>query len=78
MNLDLDLRRIERIFGERFYFVKAVDQTSVKIDYESFRNDHSLKGEFVRLLEGEDLDEKMRASIIETGMRAILGEDIDE
>ena len=78
MNLDLDLRRIERIFGERFYFVKAVDQTSVKIDYESFRNDHSLKGEFVRLLEGEDRDEKMRASIIETGMRAILGEDIDE
>ena len=54
------------------------DKTSVKIDYESYREDRSLKGEFVRLLEGEDLPEEERALIIETGMRAIMGEDIEE
>ena len=48
------------------------------IDYESYREDRSLKGEFVRLLEGEDLPEEERALIIETGMRAIMGEDIEE
>ncbi len=78
MDLDLDLRRIERKFIDRFYYIKVVDHSSIKIDYESFRHDHSLKGEFVRMLEAEDLDENTRALIIETGMKAILGEEIEE
>ena len=78
MDLDLDLGRIRRTFLDRFYYVKVKDKTSVKIDYESYREDRSLKGEFVRLLEGEDLPEEERALIIETGMRAIMGEDIEE
>lgn len=77
MDMDLDLTRIRMHFQDRFYFVKAVDKTTVQIDYESFRNDPSLKGEFVRLMEEEDLPEEERAAIIETGMRAIMGEDIE-
>lgn len=77
MDMDLDLDRIRMHFEDRFYFVKVEDKTTVQIDYESFRNDPSLKGEFVRLMEEEDLPEEERAAIIETGMRAIMGEDID-
>lgn len=78
MEMEPDIDRVVRNFSDRFWFVKAEDATSLRIDYENFRNDRSLKGEFVRLLENEDLPEERRAAVIETGVRAILGEEIEE
>jgi DNA repair exonuclease SbcCD nuclease subunit len=77
-NMDLDIKRAKRTFGDRFYFSKVSDDTSAYIDYESFSNDRSLKGEFVRLLEMQDIDDDEKSEIVETGIRAILGEDILE
>ena len=76
MDFDVDLERITRIFSEEYYFFKVYDETEVKIDYDSFAADRSLKGEFVRLLQGVDMPEEERAMIIETGMKAILGEEL--
>ncbi|MCR4782514.1 MAG: metallophosphoesterase [Lachnospiraceae bacterium] len=76
--MDLDIRRAKRNFNGRFYFSKVSDQTSVFIDYDSFKNDRSLKGEFVRLLQNQELDEEEKSEIVETGIKAILGEDILE
>jgi DNA repair exonuclease SbcCD nuclease subunit len=77
-NMDLDIKRAKRTFENRFYFSKVSDDTSAYIDYESFSNDRSLKGEFVRLLEMQDIDDDEKSEIVETGIRAILGEDILE
>jgi hypothetical protein len=41
-------------------------------------HDRSLKGEFVRLMQKEELSEEERSQIIEIGMKAIMGEDIEE
>ena len=56
--------------------IKAKDEA--EIHYESFVHDRSLKGEFVRLMQKEDLLEEERSQIIEIGMKAIMGEDIEE
>ena len=65
-------------FTDRFYFVKISDETGVYINYNEFKNDRSLKGEFVRLLQEEDIPDDEKSRIVEAGIRAILGEDIIE
>ncbi len=77
MDFDVDCDRIANIFKREFYFFKVYDRTNTRIDYESFAEDRSLKGEFVRLMQQEDMSEDERAMIIETGMKAILGEEVD-
>lgn len=79
MDQYIDTARIRRTFEERFFFFKVYDKTQVKIHYEQFINDKSLKGTFVRLMQAEDsISEERRADIIEIGIRAIMGEEVDE
>lgn len=52
--------------------------TVIHVDYDSFINDRSLKGEFVRLVRDEELSEDEKGKIIDLGIRAILGEEIEE
>lgn len=73
---ELDVDRIVRTFGDDYFFVKCYDRTRTLIDYDGFLYDKSLKGEFVRLVQAQDLDEETKASIIEIGIKAIMGEDI--
>jgi hypothetical protein len=47
------------------------------VDYDSFKDDKSVKGEVVRLVQAQDMDEEEKAKIIELGIRAIMGEDIE-
>ncbi len=74
--VDIDVRRIINEFAERFYFFKVQDKTTVQVDYESFINDKSLKGEFVRLLEKEELEDDRKSTIVELGIKALMGEDL--
>lgn len=77
-DIDIDVNRALTRFTGRFYFVKISDETGVYINYDEFKNDRSLKGEFVRLLQEEDIPDDEKSRIVETGIRAILGEDIIE
>ena len=78
MDTDLDLERIVRSYRERFFYVKVYDRTQMIIDYDSFANDRSLKGEFVRLMQQQDMAEEKRSQIIELGIKAIMGEEVEE
>lgn len=61
-----------------FYFVKAKDQTRIRIDYDRYMLDESLKGEFVRIVRAaEDLSEEDKAQIVQYGIRALAGEEIE-
>ena len=74
---DSTVEAIKNDFSDRFYFVKIYNETSVYINYEDYKNDRSLKGEFVRLVQKENLkNEKDRNEIVEMGIKAILGEDV--
>jgi len=75
--VDIDTYRIKKTFEDSFYLFKIKDNTTVDVDYASFANDKSLKGEFIRLLEKEDLEDEDKSIIVELGIKALKGEHLD-
>ncbi|NTV78203.1 MAG: DNA repair exonuclease, partial [Clostridiales bacterium] len=63
--------------GEGFYFLKISDQTKLKVNIEDFRYDASLKGEFIRLVMEQNYSEQEKKEIIETGLKALAGEELE-
>ena len=73
-----DLNYILKSVSERFYFVKIKDESKIKINYEDFKLDKSLKGEFVRLCEADDsLSEEEKGEIIKLGIHVLSGGEIE-
>lgn len=67
-----------RNFELDYYFVKIYDESKLAVDYNAFRLDESLKGEFVRMvMAAEDMDEDLKAEVIRCGIQALAGEEID-
>jgi len=62
---------------QHFYFAKVYDKTKLSIRAEDYQNDISLKGEFVRLVLASNLDEEIKMQVIEKGIRALGGEEVD-
>lgn len=74
---DIDLVYIQRRCDDKFYFVKLADETTLRINYEEYKNDVSLKGEFIRLVNSQDINDERKKSIILTGLKALAGREID-
>lgn len=75
VSAQINLDFIRTAVSDEFFYVKIVTNTGIKVDYESFRYDRSLKGAFVRSVLGDDsLDEETRATAIRYGLMAIQGE----
>lgn len=72
-----DTEFIRHTFEDDYYFIKVYDETTLKVDYEAFLLDESLKGEFVRGVMNSDLDEEDKASVIRYGLNAISGGKIE-
>ena len=68
---------IDRDLEERFWVAKRVDGTAPLIRPEDYRNDVSLKGEFIRLAMAADLSPEDRDRVILNGLRALYGEEPD-
>lgn len=66
------------MLGDHFYFAKVYDKTRLSIRAEDYQHDISLKGEFVRLVLASKLDEEIKMQVIEKGIRALGGEEVDE
>jgi DNA repair exonuclease SbcCD nuclease subunit len=74
----LDTDAIYERFKDRFYYFEVKDATRVRISADDFKNDRSLKGEFIRsVIADESISDDMKEKIITTGLRALLGENID-
>ena len=79
MESEFDLGFIAKSLEEDFYYVKVVDRTIPKVDYDGFALDASLKGEYVRKIkaavaEGK-LSEEDAAEMIRLGIRLLAGEE---
>ncbi len=74
-----DIDYIYKHYEPLFYFVKVYDESKLKVNFEDYKYDESLKGEFVRTVMGSDdkLTESEKAAIIRIGLQAIAGEEID-
>jgi len=64
------------VLSDAFYFAKIVDKSRLLIDPESYRNDISLKGEFVRRVMASNLKEEEKERVIACGFRALSGEEV--
>ncbi|MCR5502793.1 MAG: metallophosphoesterase [Lachnospiraceae bacterium] len=80
--IDVDCEKntdyLGRVLTDSFYFGKIQDKTKIRIDYNDYALDASLKGEFVRIVQGdENLDEEEKALIIRCGFQAFDKEDFE-
>ena len=72
-----DVDYLLSILEERFYFAKIYDETRLLIRPEDYRNDISLKGEFVRRVLASDLSEIEKERVLACGFRALCGEEVE-
>ena len=78
LTASLDTDAIYDRFKDSFYYFEVKDATRVRISADDFKNDRSLKGEFIRsVIADEAISDTMKEKIIITGLRALLGESID-
>ncbi|MBQ8310201.1 MAG: DNA repair exonuclease [Clostridia bacterium] len=75
-NTVFDFVRLRGILAERFYFAKLKDESRLQIRPEDYRNDISLKGEFVRRVMASDLKDDEKERVIACGLRALSGEEL--
>lgn len=72
-----NLTFLKKKFEDSFYHISITDCTVLKVDYEDFVMDESLKGEFVRMLQAESsITEKEKIDIMRCGILALSGEEL--
>ena len=76
-SLKKDIPLLTARLNQRFFFVKVVDESHVYVDYKQFEKDLSERGEFVRELGRYEMNEDFRAEILDVGLKALAGEEID-
>ncbi len=75
---DKNVNLLVKSFETEYYYVKIYDESKLAVDYNAFRLDESLKGEFVRMvMAAKDMDEELKAEVIRCGVQALAGEEID-
>lgn len=77
MDSYIDMNYLQKVFENDFYFLKWKNMTTVSIDIDSYENEISLKGEFVRRVKADSsLTDEQKKKIIYMGIRALRGEDV--
>ena len=72
-----DVQSVKDRFSHKFFFFEVKDESKLRISPEEYKNDRSLKGEFIRLVMSKpELTEEEKASVIECGIAALAGEEI--
>lgn len=75
--LKKDIALLTQRLNEAFFFAKVEDESSLHIDYTEYQNDLSERGEFVREVGKCSLNEDLKAEILDVGLKALAGEEID-
>jgi len=80
-NVSVDSERninyLMKKYNDNFYTMKIYDQTKLTVNIEDYRYDASLKGEFIRLVLEQNYTEQEKKHIIEAGLKALAGEEIE-
>ena len=79
-NVSLDANKapeqLLKYLESRFFFAKIKDKTRTEINAEDYKNDISLKGEFVRQVMASETSEEQKQDVVLLGIRAIRGEEL--
>ena len=71
-----DLSYLTQQLRSRFYFAEVYDESRLAIDPAAYRNDVSLKGEFVRMVLASRMPQEEKERVLTCGIRALLGEGV--
>lgn len=75
---EMNLELLAKHFEDSYYFVKCEDRTKLAYNYAAYEKEATLKGEFVRAVNGEEnLSDQDKAEIIRCGIQALNGEEIE-
>ena len=70
-----DTTALTEAFRDRFYHFEVKDRSAISVNPEDYKNDKTLKGEFIRTVYAdESLSEAEKAKIVECGLSALLGD----
>lgn len=67
---------LQNIIRNHFFFSKVKNESKMRVNPNIYKNDVSLKGEFIRLVLSSNADDAYKAAIIQTGLQALMGEEI--
>lgn len=71
---DIESEAYEEALAGKYFFIRVKNKTQNKIDFAKYKNDVSLKGEFIRLVQSQkDLSNEEKSQIIITGIKALAG-----
>lgn len=73
---DIAVSYLQNLVKGDFFFTKVKNKSRMAIDPDNYKNDISLKGEFIRLVLASDSNDEDKAAIIRIGMEALSGEEI--
>lgn len=73
---EIDIEYLTRQFEDSFYYFEIVNRTKQRVDVYKYMHDSTLKGEFVRMVLGQNLSDEDKAAVIQTGIRALDGEEV--
>ncbi len=77
-NVDIDVKDIKDYLSNYCYYIDIKDKTVKKIDIAKYEKDISIKGEFVRTVyNNKKISEEDKVKIINIGLKALEGRDID-
>lgn len=76
VDANLSASYLQNLVAQDFYFAKIKNTSTLAIDPADYKNDISLKGEFIRLVLASDRTEEEKSAIIRTGLQALSEEDI--
>lgn len=74
VDFNINLEEIKQRLNEIFFFAKVIDKTCLKISIDSYINDKTLKGEFIRLVYKSDLPDETKNIVVQRGLEALKGE----
>lgn len=71
----IDKEALLQRFSESFFHFEVEDKTRLKINPDDYKNDRSIRGEFLRrVMKDATLDEETKRAVIGCGLCALMGE----
>ncbi len=75
-HIDVDYKYVESQMKRAFDICKLEDKSEIKLDYNKYVYDISLKGEFIRSVQATDLSESEKNKVIRMGLHSLQGKEI--
>lgn len=72
----LEFEKIKTKYKDEYFYFEVREQLKKVVNYQEFKNDISLKGEFIRCVEKEEMSDDEKSEICIMGIKAILGGEI--